>query len=65
MRQNKKDKTKFVLLKGMILNMENKVIGIEGLVGCGKTSICRELLNRIPNSILLNGGNMYLSLIHI
>lgn len=39
--------------------MENKVIGIEGLVGCGKTSICRELLNRIPNSILLNGGNMY------
>lgn len=59
MRQNKKDKTKFVLLKGMILNMENKVIGIEGLVGCGKTSICRELLNRIPNSILLNGGNMY------
>lgn len=39
--------------------MKNKVIGIEGLVGCGKTSICRELLNRIPNSILLNGGNMY------
>lgn len=39
--------------------MKYKVIGIEGLVGCGKTSICRELLNRIPNSILLNGGNMY------
>lgn len=39
--------------------MDNIVIGIEGLVGSGKTSICRELLNRIPNSIALHGGNLY------
>ena len=32
--------------------MNNVVIGIEGLVGSGKTSICRELLNFIPNSII-------------
>ena len=34
--------------------MENKVIGIEGYVGAGKTAICRELLNLIPNSIIKN-----------
>ncbi|MBR1802414.1 MAG: (d)CMP kinase [Clostridia bacterium] len=39
--------------------MSNIVIGIEGLVGAGKTAICRELLNQIPNSILLQGGNLY------
>lgn len=39
--------------------MANLVIGIEGLVGAGKTSICRELINIIPNAILLNGGNLY------
>lgn len=39
--------------------MNNLVIGIEGLVGAGKTAICRELLNKIPNSILLQGGNLY------
>ena len=43
----------------------NKVIGIEGLVGAGKTSICRELLKTIPNSVLLNGGNLYRAIIHI
>ena len=32
--------------------MENIVIGIEGTVGAGKTSICRELLNEIDNSII-------------
>ena len=40
--------------------MSNVVIGIEGLVGSGKTSICRELLKRIPNSIILHGGNLYI-----
>lgn len=35
--------------------MSNIVIGIEGYVGAGKTAICRELLNKIPNSILLEG----------
>lgn len=38
---------------------ENLVIGIEGLVGAGKTSICKELLNYIPNSIVLHAGNIY------
>lgn len=38
---------------------ENIVIGIEGLVGTGKTSICRNLLNHIPNSIVLHAGNIY------
>ena len=44
--------------------MDNIVIGIEGLVGCGKTSICRELLNRIPNSIVIHGGNLYRGIIY-
>lgn len=46
--------------------MENKniVIGIEGLVGAGKTSICRELLKRDKNSILLNGGNLYRAIVY-
>lgn len=44
--------------------MNNIVIGIEGLVGAGKTSICRELLNKIPNSILLHGGNIYRSIMY-
>lgn len=38
---------------------ENIVIGIEGYVGTGKTSLCRELLNYIPNSIVLHGNNIY------
>ncbi len=44
--------------------MENIVIGIEGLVGAGKTAICRQLLNKIPNSILLQGGNLYRAIIY-
>lgn len=45
--------------------MDNKniTIGIEGLVGAGKTSLCRELLDYIPNSILLHGGNLYRGII--
>ncbi len=39
--------------------MENIVVGIEGLVGAGKTSISRCLLHKIPNSIILHGGNIY------
>lgn len=38
---------------------ENIVIGIEGLVGTGKTSICRRLLDYVPNSIVLHAGNIY------
>jgi cytidylate kinase len=41
------------------------VIGIEGLVGAGKTSICRNLINRIPNTVLLNGGNLYRAIVYI
>ena len=37
--------------------MSNIVIGIEGYVGAGKSAICRELLNHIPNSMILEGGN--------
>ena len=44
--------------------MEHIVIGIEGLVGCGKTSICRELLNKIPNSIVIHGGNLYRAIVY-
>lgn len=42
----------------------NIVIGIEGLVGSGKTSISRELLKHIPNSILLHGGNIYRAIVY-
>lgn len=44
--------------------MEHIVIGIEGYVGAGKTAICRELLNHIPNSILLQGGNLYRAIVY-
>lgn len=44
--------------------MENIVIGIEGLVGSGKTSICKELKNVIPNSIILHGGNLYRAVVY-
>ena len=44
--------------------MSNIVIGIEGLVGSGKTSICRELLKYIPKSIILHGGNLYRGIVY-
>ena len=44
--------------------MENIVIGIEGTVGAGKTSICRELLNYIDNSIILHGGEIYRAIVY-
>ncbi len=44
--------------------MSNIVIGIEGLVGAGKTSICRELIKTLPNTILLNGGNLYRAIVY-
>lgn len=44
--------------------MENIVIGIEGLVGAGKTSICKELIKILPNTILLNGGNLYRAIVY-
>ena len=44
--------------------MENIVIGIEGTVGAGKTSICRNLLDKIDNSIILHGGNIYRAIVY-
>lgn len=44
---------------------DNIVIGIEGLVGSGKTTVCREMLKQIPNSVFLNGGNLYRSIVYI
>lgn len=40
------------------------VVGIEGLVGAGKTSLCRELVSLLPNSILLHGGNLYRAIVY-
>ena len=42
----------------------NVVIGIEGTVGAGKTSICRKLLEKIENSIILHGGNIYRAIVY-
>lgn len=44
--------------------MENIVIGIEGTVGAGKTSICKKLLDEIDNSIILHGGNIYRAIVY-
>lgn len=44
--------------------MEHIVIGIEGLVGAGKTSICRKLIQILPNTVLLNGGNLYRTIVY-
>ncbi len=44
--------------------MSNIVIGIEGLVGSGKTSICRELIKQIPNSVLLHAGDLYRGIVY-
>lgn len=38
---------------------KNIVIGIEGMVASGKTSICKELLKLIPNSIFIDAGEIY------
>lgn len=42
----------------------NIVIGIEGTVGAGKTSICRQLLNKIDNSIIIQGGSIYRAIVY-
>ena len=46
------------------MSEKNIVIGIEGLVGAGKTSICRALLNKIPNSIVIHCGNIYRAIMY-
>ena len=37
--------------------MSNFVIGFEGDVGAGKTSICKELVNIIDNTVFYIIGN--------
>lgn len=44
--------------------MKNIVIGIEGMVGAGKTSICKNLIRKIDNSIILHGGNIYRAIVY-
>ena len=44
--------------------MKNIVIGIEGTVGAGKTSICRNLLDKIEDSIILHGGEIYRAIVY-
>ena len=44
--------------------MKNIVIGIEGYVGAGKSAICEELLKYIPNSTILEGGNLYRTIVY-
>ncbi len=43
---------------------DNIVIGIEGLVGSGKSSICTELLNFIPSSIVFHAGDLYRAIVY-
>lgn len=43
--------------------MQNIVIGIEGEVASGKTSICRELIDMIDNCIFIDGGAIYRGII--
>lgn len=45
------------------MKKNNIVIGIEGTVGAGKTSICRKLLDKIENSVILHGGNIYRAIV--
>ena len=45
--------------------MSNMIIGIEGLVGAGKTSICRELIKIIPNTVFVNCGNLYRAIVAV
>lgn len=42
---------------------KNIVIGIEGMVASGKTSICKELIKMIPNSIFVDAGEIYRGII--
>lgn len=44
---------------------QNIVIGIEGLVGTGKTTICKEMLNLFPNAIFLNGSELYRAIVYV
>ena len=40
------------------------VVGIEGEVASGKTSICKELTNLIPNTLFIDGGTLARAIVH-
>ena len=42
---------------------KNFVIGVEGEVGAGKTSMCKELIKIIPNTIFIDGGLIFRGII--
>ena len=44
-------------------NNENIVIGVEGMVSSGKSSMCKELIKLIPNSIYIDAGYIYRGII--
>lgn len=39
--------------------MGNFVIGVEGEVGSGKTTMCKELTKLLPNTVFIDGGMIY------
>lgn len=39
------------------------VVGVEGEVGAGKTSMCKELIKIIPNTIFIDGGSIFRGII--
>lgn len=38
---------------------KNFVVGVEGEVGAGKTSMCKELIKLIPNTVFIDGGAIF------
>ena len=42
----------------------NIVIGVEGLVGAGKTTLCKALVNYMPNTIVLHAGDVYRAVVY-
>ncbi len=46
------------------MDKKHLVIGIEGEVSSGKTSICKELTSSIPNTIFIDGGTLARSIVH-
>ena len=46
------------------INKKYLVIGIEGEVSSGKTSICKALTEELPNTIFIDGGTLARSIVH-
>ncbi len=45
--------------------MNNIVIGIEGDVGAGKTSICKELIKKMENTVFVDAGDIARALVMV